>query len=282
MTAGVLDGKKVASGIREGVAKKTAELKARGVTPGLTVILVGGDPASKVYVGQKEKACREAGFNSVLLEMPGTATQEELVKTIAGLNADPSVHGILVQLPLPGQIDPDSVIAAIDPAKDVDGFHPVNVGHLVAGLPCMVPCTPLGIIRMLETYAVPMAGKHAVIVGRSAIVGKPMAHLLLAKDCTVTICHSRTPDLASFTRQADILVAAVGRPRMITAGMVKPGAVVVDVGINRLETGLVGDVDFEAVREVAAWITPVPGGVGPLTIAMLLENTLTAAIRDRY
>jgi len=282
MTAGVLDGKKVASGIREDVAKRTAELKARGVTPGLTVILVGGDPASKVYVGQKEKACREAGFNSVLLEMPGTATQEELVEAIARLNADPSVHGILVQLPLPRQIDPDSVIAAIDPAKDVDGFHPVNVGHLVAGIPCMVPCTPLGIIRMLEAYEIPMAGRHAVIVGRSAIVGKPMAHLLLAKDCTVTICHSRTPDLAIFTRQADILVAAVGRPKMITAGMVKPGAVVVDVGINRLETGLVGDVDFETVREVAAWITPVPGGVGPLTIAMLLENTLSAAMRDRH
>ena len=279
MTAQLLDGKKVASEIKAAVAKKAAELKAQGVTPGLTVILVGENPASKVYVGQKEKACIEAGFNSVLLEMPGTATQEELVETIARLNADPSVHGILVQLPLPRQIDPDAVIAAIDPAKDVDGFHPVNVGRLVAGLPGMVPCTPLGVVRLLEAYGLPLAGKHAVIVGRSAIVGKPMAHLLLAKDCTVTICHSRTADLASFTRQADILVAAVGRPKTITADMVKPGAIVVDVGINRLETGLVGDVDFGPASAVAGWITPVPGGVGPLTIAMLLENTLSAAMR---
>ncbi len=279
MTAQLLDGKKVASEIKAAVAKKAAELKARGVTPGLTVILVGENPASKVYVGQKEKACIEAGFNSVLLEMPGTATQEELVETIAGLNADPSVHGILVQLPLPRQIDPDAVIAAIDPAKDVDGFHPVNVGRLVAGLPGMVPCTPLGVVRLLEAYGLPLAGKHAVIVGRSNIVGKPMAHLLLARDCTVTICHSRTADLASFTRQADILVAAVGRPKTITADMVKPGAIVVDVGINRLETGLVGDVDFGPASAVAGWITPVPGGVGPLTIAMLLENTLSAAMR---
>jgi len=279
MTAQLLDGKKVASEIKAAVAKKAAELKAQGVTPGLTVILVGENPASKVYVGQKEKACIEAGFNSVLLEMPGTATQEELVETIAGLNADPSVHGILVQLPLPRQIDPDAVIAAIDPAKDVDGFHPVNVGRLVAGLPGMVPCTPLGVVRLLEAYGLPLAGKHAVIVGRSAIVGKPMAHLLLARDCTVTICHSRTADLASFTRQADILVAAVGRPKTITADMVKPGAIVVDVGINRLETGLVGDVDFGPASAVAGWITPVPGGVGPLTIAMLLENTLSAAMR---
>jgi len=282
MTAGLLDGKKVASEIKAAVAKKAAELKAQGITPGLTVILVGENPASKVYVGQKEKACAEAGFNSVLLEMPGTATQEELVETIARLNTDPSVHGILVQLPLPRQIDPDAVIAAIDPAKDVDGFHPVNVGRLVAGLPCMVPCTPLGVVRLLEAYGLPLAGKHAVIVGRSAIVGKPMAHLLLAKDCTVTICHSRTPDLASFTRQADVLVAAVGRPKTITADMVKPGAIVVDVGINRLETGLVGDVDYGPARDVAGWLTPVPGGVGPLTIAMLLKNTLSAAMRGRH
>ncbi len=281
MTARLLDGKKVAQGIREDVAKKTEELKSVGLKPGLTVVLVGDDPASKVYVGQKEKACREVGFKSDLLELSGATTQEELLEVIGRLNGDPSVHGILVQLPLPRRIDPDAVLEAIDPAKDVDGFHPVNVGHLVAGIPCMVPCTPLGVVRMLESYGIDLAGKHAVIVGRSAIVGKPMAHLLLAKDCTVTICHSRTPDLASFTRQADLLVAAVGRPRLITADMVKPGAVVVDVGINRLETGLVGDVDFEAVREVAGWVTPVPGGVGPLTIAMLLENTLTAAIRSR-
>ena len=277
MTAVLLDGKKVAAQIRAAVAEKAAELKARGVTPGLAVILVGDDAASKVYVGQKEKACGEAGFKSDLLNLPGTTTQEELLSVIGRLNADLSVHGLLGQLPLPSRIDPDAVIAAIDPGKDVDGFHPVNVGHLVAGVPCMVPCTPLGIIRMLESYGIPLAGKHAVIVGRSSIVGKPMAHLLLAKDCTVTVCHSRTVDLPGFTRQADILVAAVGRPKMITADMVKPGAIVVDVGINRLETGLVGDVDFEAVREVAGWITPVPGGVGPLTIAMLLENTISAA-----
>ena len=282
MTATLLDGKKVASEIRKSVSEKAAGLKARGVTPGLAVVLVGDDPASKVYVGQKEKACGEVGFTSTMVRLPGTTTREELLETIARLNGDPAVHGILVQMPLPRGIDPNEVIAAIDPAKDVDGFHPVNVGRLVAGLPGMVPCTPMGVVRMLEAYGLPLKGKHAVIVGRSAIVGKPMANLLLARDCTVTICHSRTPDLGSFTRQADILVAAVGRPKTITADMVKPGAVVVDVGINRLETGLVGDVDFEAVKEVAGWITPVPGGVGPLTIAMLMENTLTAAIRDRY
>ncbi len=280
MTANLLDGKKIASEIRENVARRAEELKARGVVPGLAVILVGEDPASKVYVGQKEKACREAGFKSDLLRLPESTTQEELLSVIGRLNADPSVHGILVQLPLPSRIDPEAVIAAIDPAKDVDGFHPVNVGHLVSGVPGMVPCTPLGIVRMLESYRIPLAGKHAVIVGRSSIVGKPLAHLLLARDCTVTVCHSRTQDLAYFTRQADVLVAAAGRPKLITADMVKPGAVVVDVGINRLESGLAGDVDFEAVREVAGWITPVPGGVGPLTIAMLLENTLAAATRS--
>ena len=280
MTANLLDGKKIAGEIREDVARRTEELKRRGVVPGLSVILVGEDPASKVYVGQKEKACRETGFKSDLLRLPETTTQAELLSLIGRLNGDPSVHGILVQLPLPAGIDPEAVIAAIDPAKDVDGFHPVNIGHLVSGVGGMVPCTPLGIVRMLESYRIPLAGKHAVVVGRSSIVGKPLAHLLLARDCTVTICHSRTPDLAYFTRQADILVAAVGRPRLIKADMVKPGAVVVDVGINRLETGLVGDVDFDAVREVAGWITPVPGGVGPLTIAMLLENTLTSAIRQ--
>jgi len=276
MTAQLLDGKKVASEIKAAVAKKAAELKARGVTPGLTVILVGENPASKVYVGQKEKACIEAGFNSVLLEMPGTATQEELVETIAGLNADPSVHGILVQLPLPRQIDPDAVIAAIDPAKDVDGFHPVNMGHLVTGLPCTEPCTPKGIMYLLESHGIELEGKKAVVLGRSNIVGKPIAHMLLAKNATVTICHSRTPDIGSYTREADIVIAAVGKPRFLTSEMVKEGCVIVDVGINRLEEGLVGDVDFEAVKEKAAWITPVPGGVGPMTIAMLLLNTMEA------
>jgi methylenetetrahydrofolate dehydrogenase (NADP+)/methenyltetrahydrofolate cyclohydrolase len=279
MTANLLDGKKIAGEIREDVARRTEELKRRGGVPGVSGIL-GEDPASKVYVGQKEKACRETGFKSDLLRLPETTTQAELLSLIGRLNGDPSVHGILVQLPLPAGIDPEAVIAAIDPAKDVDGFHPVNIGHLVSGVGGMVPCTPLGIVRMLESYRIPLAGKHAVVVGRSSIVGKPLAHLLLARDCTVTICHSRTPDLAYFTRQADILVAAVGRPRLIKADMVKPGAVVVDVGINRLETGLVGDVDFDAVREVAGWITPVPGGVGPLTIAMLLENTLDSATRQ--
>lgn len=280
MAAAILDGKKAAQEIRASLKEEVARLKARGLTPGLAVVLVGEDPASKVYVKQKEKACREAGIASQVYRLPEDTSEESLLQLIQELNADRAVHGILVQLPLPGRLDANRVIQAIDPAKDVDGFHPLNVGRLAVGLPAPVPCTPRGIIHLLDAYGIPIAGRHAVVVGRSNIVGKPLAQLLLARNATVTVCHSKTVDLASLTRTADILVAAAGKPRLITRGMVKPGAVVVDVGINRLPEGLVGDVDFEAVREVAGYITPVPGGVGPLTIAMLLKNTLEAALAD--
>lgn len=277
MAAQLLAGKKVAQEVKAHVKEGVARLKEQGVVPGLAVVLVGDDPASQVYVGEKEKACREVGFQSFFSRLPASATEEELLSLVRRLNADPAVHGILVQLPLPKHLDPNTVIAAIDPAKDVDGFHPVNVGRLAAGLKATVPCTPRGIIHLLDAYNIPLAGRHAVVLGRSNIVGRPLAQLFLARDATVTVCHSKTPDLAAFTRTADILVAAVGRPRLVTAGMVKAGAVVVDVGINRLPEGLVGDVDFTGVSQVASFITPVPGGVGPLTIAMLLKNTLEAA-----
>ncbi|MDD3516040.1 methylenetetrahydrofolate dehydrogenase (NADP+)/methenyltetrahydrofolate cyclohydrolase [Aminivibrio pyruvatiphilus] len=277
MTARILDGKKLSAEIRASVKEETAFLREKGIVPGLAVVLVGDDPASKVYVGQKEKGCLEAGFASFLHRLPDSTTQEELLDLIGRLNGDASVHGILVQLPLPRQIDPDTVLAAIRPEKDVDGFHPVNVGRLVAGLPACEPCTPKGILRLLKSTGIPLAGKEAVVIGRSNIVGKPVALMLLAESATVTVCHSRTKDLAEHVRRADILVAAIGKPRFVTADMVKEGAVVVDVGINRLEEGLVGDVDFGPVSEKAAWITPVPGGVGPMTIAMLLENTLEQA-----
>lgn len=278
MTAKILDGKKLAAEIRAEVKRGVAEMKvATGAVPGLAVVLVGDNPASKVYVGQKEKACLEAGFASFLHRLPASTPQKELFGLIERLNDDPSVHGILVQLPLPPQIDPDMVIAAIKPGKDVDGFHPVNVGRLVAGLPCCEPCTPKGIMRLLKETGLPIAGKEAVIIGRSNIVGKPVALMLLSKSATVTICHSKTHDLATHVRRADILVAAIGKPRFVTADMVKEGAVVIDVGINRLDEGLVGDVDYGPVSEKASWITPVPGGVGPMTIAMLLENTLHQA-----
>lgn len=281
MAAKILDGKKAAQEIRASLKEEVARLKARGLTPGLAVVLVGEDPASKVYVKQKEKACREAGIASQVYRLPEDTSEESVLQLIQELNADRAVHGILVQLPLPGRLDANRVIQAIDPAKDVDGFHPLNVGRLAAGLPAPVPCTPRGIIHLLDAHGIPIAGRHAVVVGRSNIVGKPLAQLLLARDATVTVCHSKTVDLASLTLAADILVVAAGKPRLITRGMVKPGAVVVDVGINRLREGLVGDVDFEAVREVAGYITPVPGGVGPLTIAMLLKNTLEAALAGR-
>jgi len=277
MTARILDGKKLSAEIRASVKEETAFLREKGIVPGLAVVLVGDDPASKVYVGQKEKGCLEAGFASFLHRLPDSTTQEELLDLIGRLNGDASVHGILVQLPLPRQIDPDTVLAAIRPEKDVDGFHPVNVGRLVAGLPACEPCTSKGILRLLKSTGIPLAGKEAVVIGRSNIVGKPVALMLLAESATVTVCHSRTKDLAEHVRRADILVAAIGKPRFVTADMVKEGAVVVDVGINRLEEGLVGDVDFGPVSEKAAWITPVPGGVGPMTIAMLLENTLEQA-----
>ncbi|GAB1427827.1 bifunctional methylenetetrahydrofolate dehydrogenase/methenyltetrahydrofolate cyclohydrolase FolD [Aminivibrio sp.] len=277
MTAKILDGKKIAAEIRASVKGETLLLKERGIVPGLAVVLVGDNPASKVYVGQKEKGCLEAGFASFLHRLPGGTSQKDLLDLIGKLNADPLVHGILVQLPLPDQIDEEKVIAAIKPEKDVDGFSPVNMGRLVAGMSAIEPCTPKGIMRLLEASGIELAGKEAVVIGRSNIVGKPVALMLLAKSATVTVCHSRTRDLDAHTKRADILVAAVGRPRFVTADMVKDGVVVIDVGINRLEEGLVGDVDFEGVSEKASWITPVPGGVGPMTIAMLLENTLEQA-----
>ena len=277
MTAKILDGKKIAAEIRASVKGETRLLKERGIVPGLAVVLVGDNPASKVYVGQKEKGCLEAGFASFLHRLPGGTSQKDLLDLIGKLNADPLVHGILVQLPLPDQIDEEKVIAAIKPEKDVDGFSPVNMGRLVAGMSAIEPCTPKGIMRLLEASGIELAGKEAVVIGRSNIVGKPVALMLLARSATVTVCHSRTRDLAEHTKRADILVAAVGRPRFVTADMVKDGVVVIDVGINRLEEGLAGDVDFEGVSEKASWITPVPGGVGPMTIAMLLENTLEQA-----
>lgn len=277
MAAQILDGKKVAGDVRANIRAEIEQLNSRGVIPGLAVVLVGDDPASRVYVRSKEKACQAVGMNSFMYRLPAATEQEELLELIEQLNADPAVHGILVQLPLPQQIDANAVIEAIDPAKDVDGFHPFNAGKLMAGLKTFVPCTPRGIMHLLAAYEIPLKGKEAVVIGRSNIVGKPIAHLLLAQHATVTVCHSRTVKLSNVARRADILVAAVGRPHMVTGEMIKPGATVIDVGINRTADGLVGDVDFEAAREVASYITPVPGGVGPLTIAMLLQNTLEAA-----
>jgi methylenetetrahydrofolate dehydrogenase (NADP+)/methenyltetrahydrofolate cyclohydrolase len=253
----------------------------RGVRPGLAVIIAGDNPASKVYVRNKTLAANEIGVFSRVLELGEDVVEAELLQTVAALNADPAVHGILVQLPLPKHFDAARALEAIAPAKDVDGFHAANLGALMAGRPGVVPCTPLGCMRLIEHAGVPMAGRHAVVVGRSNIVGKPLAHLLLQKDATVTICHSKSADLAGICRTADILVAAVGRAKLVGAGMVKPGACVIDVGINRLPDGkLAGDVDFDAVKEVAGWITPVPGGVGPMTIAMLLENCIRAASKE--
>jgi len=275
--AQILDGKEIAREIREGLKIRCAGLKAKGVTPGLAVVLVGSDPASAIYVGQKEKACAEVGFRSFRHVLPGEVSEKELFDLVDRLNGDSSVHGILVQLPLPKGVSADRVIGRIDPGKDVDGFHPLNAGLLACGLPGVVPCTPKGVMRILERYEIPLAGRKAVVVGRSNIVGKPMAQLLLAANMTVTVCHSRTPDLGSETRQADVLVVAAGKPGIVDGSMVKEGAVVVDVGIHRTEAGIVGDVKFDEAAEKASWITPVPGGVGPLTIAMLMENTLELA-----
>jgi methylenetetrahydrofolate dehydrogenase (NADP+)/methenyltetrahydrofolate cyclohydrolase len=278
MTAQLIDGNALARDIRADVALRVGALAARGRQPGLAVILVGEDPASQVYVKHKVADCEGVGMRSILDRLPADTPQAALLARIRALNADPAVHGILVQLPLPPHIDANTVIATISPAKDVDCFHVASVGALMAGLPGFKPCTPHGCMRMLQAAGVDPRGKHAVVVGRSNIVGKPMAMLLLQAHATVTICHSATPDLGAMTRQADILVAAVGRRNMITADMVKPGAAVIDVGMNRNEAGkLCGDVDFNAVKEVAGWITPVPGGVGPMTRAMLLVNTLQAA-----
>ncbi len=281
MTARILDGNALAAKVREHLAAHAAALKAtHGVTPCLAVILVGEDPASSVYVRNKVAACEKAGFRSIRETYPANVEPVVVLAKIAELNADPAVHGILVQLPLPRHFDAEAVLEAIAPEKDVDGFHAENVGALMQGNPRFIPCTPYGVMKMLESEDVPLKGAEAVIVGRSNIVGKPMAMLLLARSCTVTICHSQSKDLAFHTRRADILVAAVGRAKMITGDMIKPGATVIDVGINRQADGkLCGDVDFASAKEVAGLITPVPGGVGPMTITMLLANTLESAER---
>jgi len=280
MTAHTIDGNALAQHWREQVARDCVALQARGVKPGLAVLLVGDNPASQVYVRNKVKACEQAGLHSVLEHLPADLSEADLLARVDALNRDPLIHGILVQLPLPAHIDAHKVIEAIDPAKDVDGFHVASAGALMTGLPGFWPCTPHGCMKMLESINYPLSGKHAVVIGRSNIVGKPMALMLLAQNATVTICHSRTANLKAITLQADVIVAAVGQRNTVTADMVKPGAVVIDVGMNRNEAGkLCGDVDFEGVRQVAGHITPVPGGVGPMTIAMLLVNTLESAKR---
>jgi methylenetetrahydrofolate dehydrogenase (NADP+)/methenyltetrahydrofolate cyclohydrolase len=280
MSAHIIDGNALAQHWREQVARDCVALQARGVKPGLAVLLVGDNPASQVYVRNKVKACEQAGLHSVLEQLPADLSESDLLERVEALNRDPLIHGILVQLPLPAHIDAHKVIEAIDPAKDVDGFHVASAGALMTGLPGFWPCTPHGCMKMLESIGYPLSGKHAVVIGRSNIVGKPMALMLLAQNATVTICHSRTVNLKAITLQADVIVAAVGQRNSVTADMVKPGAVVIDVGMNRNEAGkLCGDVDFEAVRHIAGHITPVPGGVGPMTIAMLLVNTLESARR---
>lgn len=278
MLAKIIDGKSLAAAVRAAQKNAIDALAARGVRPGLAAILVGNDPASRVYVRNKARACEETGVRSETHTLPEDIAETALLELVAQLNADPRVHGIVVQLPLPRHLDASRVLAAVSPKKDVDGFHAVNLGALLQGRPGFVPGTPAGVMRLLEHAGVPLAGKNATIVGRSTIVGKPLALLLLQKDATVTICHSKTRDLAATTRQADILVAAVGRAKLVTADMVKAGACVIDVGINRLADGkLCGDVDFESVKAVAGSITPVPGGVGPMTVAMLIANTVHAA-----
>lgn len=277
--AQIIDGKEIAKKIRAEVKERVPVVTEKiGVTPGLTVILVGEDPASEIYVRNKDKACKEAGINSVKHDLPADTKEEELLDLIDQLNVDNAVHGILVQLPLPDHINEARVLQAIDPKKDVDGFHPENVGLLVAGKPQLQPCTPYGVMKMLEYIGCDVEGKDAVIVGRSNIVGKPQAMMLLHKSATVTVCHSRTKNLEEKVKGADIVVAAVGRPKFVKGEWIKEGAIVIDVGINRTDEGLVGDVDFEEASKRASYITPVPGGVGPMTIAMLLNNTLEAAL----
>lgn len=279
MTARIIDGKEVAAATLAKAADLVARCKAAGVEPGLAVVLVGDDPASHAYVRMKEQDCAAVGIRSVDFRPPATVEQAKLELLVRECNKDPEIHGILVQMPLPAPLDAEAVIACISPDKDADGFAPENLGRLVRGLPGPRACTPWGVMAMLDHYGIEISGKRAVVIGRSTIVGKPMALMLLERDATVTICHSRTPDLAAVCREADILVAAVGRPKMVTADFVKPGAVVIDVGINREGDGLVGDVDFDAVAPIASWITPVPGGVGPMTRAMLVHNTAVAAAR---
>ena len=283
-SARILDGKATAAAIRAEVREGCDRLRARGVVAGLTVILVGDHPASAVYVRNKEKASREAGIRGEVLRLPASTPEEEILAAVRGLNADPDVHGILVQLPLPDAVNAQAVLEAIDPAKDVDGFHPVNAGRLLIGLPGLLPCTPAGVIELLKRHAIPLRGRHACVLGRSNIVGKPMAVLLLREHCTVTVCHSRTEGLAEIAARADLLVAAIGRPEFVTGAFVRPGAVVVDVGIHSVPdpaTGrnrLTGDVLASEAAAKASWLSPVPGGVGPMTIAMLLKNTLEAAL----
>ena len=278
MAARILDGKSLAAQVRAAVKNEVAALSQRGIRPGLAVLLAGDNAASRVYVRNKVRASDDTGVRSELIELPASVSERELLDRVRALNDDPGIHGILVQLPLPKHIDAPKVLESVSPAKDVDGFHALNLGALVAGLPHMVPCTPAGVMRLLQHARVRLAAAHAVVIGRSNIVGKPLALLLLQQDATVTVCHSKTQDLASVTRSADILIAAVGRAKLVTGAMVKPGACVIDVGVNRLADGsLCGDVDFASASELAGWITPVPGGVGPMTIAMLLENCVRAA-----
>ena len=279
MAAQILDGKAMSESLRKEIASRVALLKEAGVTPGLAVILVGNDPASEIYVRNKGNGCAETGMYSRTLRMPEETTQEELEEAIETLNRDPAIHGILVQLPLPKHLDEAKALSKILPEKDVDGFHLINAGHMLTGTEGVVACTPRGALYMIKSTGLDLNGKEAVVIGRSNIVGKPMAMLLMRENCTVTVCHSRTRNLAEHARRADILVAAVGKAGFVTADMVKPGAVVIDVGINRVDGKVKGDVDFDAVKEVAGWITPVPGGVGKMTITMLLFNTVEAAER---
>ena len=279
MSAEILSGKVMSESLRAEIKERVEALKAKGLTPGLAVILVGNDPASEIYVRNKGNGCAEVGMYSRTINMPAETTQAELEAAIEGLNADPAIHGILVQLPLPKHLDEQAALAKILPEKDVDGFHLINAGHMLTGTPGVVACTPKGALYMIQSTGVDLNGKEAVVIGRSNIVGKPMAMLLLQQNCTVTMCHSRTKNLAEHTRRADVLVAAVGKAGFVTADMVKPGAIVIDVGINRVDGKVKGDVDFDAVKEVAGWITPVPGGVGKMTITMLLMNTVEAAER---
>ena len=281
MTAQLIDGNALSRQLRTQVSERVAALKAQGLTPGLAVVLVGDNPASQVYVRNKVKACEDTGMHSVLEKYDASLTEAELLARVEALNNDPTIHGILVQLPLPAHIDAHKVIEAISPAKDVDGFHVASAGALMVGQPGFWPCTPYGCMKMLESIGYDLRGKHAVVIGRSNIVGKPMAMMLLQQDATVTVCHSRTADLKAQTLQADVIVAAVGKRNVLTADMVKPGAVVLDVGMNRNDDGkLCGDVDFDGVKAVADYITPVPGGVGPMTITMLMVNTLESAERS--
>ena len=279
MAAEILSGKIMSESLRKEIAERVSTLKERGVTPGLAVILVGNDPASEIYVRNKGNGCAEVGMYSRTINMPEETTQEQLEAAIEELNSDSAIHGILVQLPLPKHLDENAALAKILPEKDVDGFHLINAGHMLTGTPGVVACTPKGALYMIKSTGVDLNGKEAVVIGRSNIVGKPMAMLLLQQNCTVTMCHSRTKNLAEHTRRADVLVAAVGKAGFVTADMVKPGAIVIDVGINRVDGKVKGDVDFDAVKEVAGYITPVPGGVGKMTITMLLMNTVEAAER---